>query len=598
MRRTWQIVKAVILVSTSSLILNACGGGGGGGSTTPAATTISGTAAAGAPIIGTVYLKDSKGVEKSVAVDATSNGKYSFDVTGMTPPFVMKAVGTVGSNQVTYCSAATTDDLGKNVNITPFTDLMIAGIAGQVASNYYSNGDPSKITTTALTTQVQALTNKLTPIMTSMGLGSSTDLLRDSFTPGASNLDKIMDIVKVSVDPATTAVTITNIIDNSTMTASSLTAMGSTMGGMTGTLTAPTTTQLTDIDMINQGVKSFVGQFATTMPSPTNTTLVGLLDATFMDDGRNRDNFLNEITTDTGILGMTAGPASFISMDSATNTAMVEFVITQPKMNNRTETIRWQFKKTNGTWYAMGNRRILSFDFAATAYNNQSWPVNNTSKYGTGLQFYIADDYNSSGVAKAVVTGPGLPTGGISLYNQQANTSSTAGAQFTIDQTGANMNNVEWLANDTAANDSTILSVFSGANDTNIPYTVTLFDALGAQMAQYTIKISKRPYTYAELATAPFATLTKPATYTELMNFQLNTAQTITWTMVAGTTADWINVNVSGAGVPTIRKSHKLLPGQTTVTDTVTGSFTPTSASIYLTVDDQYMRQLTTSVGF
>lgn len=604
MRKLWCLLKSTALLALTVLLVSACSGGGGGGS----GTTISGVAAAGAPIIGTVYIKDSKGAEKSVAVDATQNGQYSIDVSGMTPPFIMKAVGTVGSTQVTYCSAATTDDIGKNVNITPFTDLIVATIAGQIASNYYGGGDASKITTTALTTQVQALANQLTPVLQSVGLGSSTDLLRMSFTPGVSGLDKVMDIVKVSVNPTTTAVTITNIIDNSTVTAPSLTAMNTGgMGTMTGTLTAATVAQLSDIDQINAGIQSFVKTFATSIPtsgSAAYTAALNTLDPSFMDNGRNRDNFLNEVTSSGDILGVTAGPATFLgtTLDSNKNitAAVVEFVITMsPKFNSKTETIQWRFQKTSTGWYPLGNGRILDFDFGATAYKNQSSPATNPSKYGTGLQFYVSDDYNSSGVVKVVVTGPGLPLAGLALYNQQANTANPS-SRFTIDPTGANGNNVYWLAQDTSANDASILSAFSGANDSNIPYTVTLYDSLNAQKAQYTIKISKRPYTYGELTStttpAPFATLTAPAVYTDLASFKLNTAQTITWTMVAGTTADWINVNIFGAST-SVAYNKKLLPAQTTLTDTISGTFTPVAGNVYLTVNDQYMRMLSTAVG-
>lgn len=42
---------------------------------------VSGTAAVGAPIAGTVYVKDSQGTEVNVATDA--DGKFSIDVDGM-----------------------------------------------------------------------------------------------------------------------------------------------------------------------------------------------------------------------------------------------------------------------------------------------------------------------------------------------------------------------------------------------------------------------------------------------------------------------------------------------------------------------------------
>ena len=605
-----------LLIAAMSTLLSACGSSGGGTTTsstvTSTSTTISGTAAAGAAIIGTVYIKDSKGVEKSVAIPASSNGKFSIDVSGMTGPFLMKAVGTVGNTQVNYCSAATTDDLGKNVNITPFTDLMVASLAGQVAANYYSNGNPALITTAALTAQVQALTNKLAPVMTAMGLSASTDLLRASFTPGASALDSMMDVVKVSVDPTTTAVTITNIIDNSKMTATSLTAMnsGSMMGGMTGTLTAPTTTQLTDIQQINAGIQSFVKAFqGATMPSVTTLQNLNLLGSTFMDEGRNLSNFLNQMTSKSDPLGMSAGPATFVSttQDSSGNLtgAVVDFTVTLPKLNNQTQTIRWRFAKTNGVWQALGDGRIIKFDFHSTAYYAQS-VSNTTTPYGTGLEFYMSDDYNSSGVTSAVVTGPGLPSP-VTLYNVQSSTS-TSSRNFTLDQTGANSNDVVWLSQAASTTtDQGIMSAFSGANDSNIPYTVTLYKGT-TQLAQYTITITKRPFTYAELATAPFATFTNPATYTAMQQFSLTTANTITWTLASGTVSDWLNVGINGTDSATGATSsyqfnQQLLPGDTQFSGTISSgwslpsTFKATSGYVVLSVDDQYGRILNTQVG-
>jgi hypothetical protein len=151
MKQAWRHVKLSVLCTIAAVALVACGGGGG--SAPSSSTTLSGVAAGGAPLVGTVYIKDSKGVEKSTTIDLTANGAYTFDVAGLTPPFVLKAIGTVGNTQVTYCSVATAADVGGNINITPFTDLIVANIASQVAVNFYGNGDPAKITTTAIATQ-------------------------------------------------------------------------------------------------------------------------------------------------------------------------------------------------------------------------------------------------------------------------------------------------------------------------------------------------------------------------------------------------------------------------------------------------------------
>ena len=78
-------LSAIAIAVSSALLLSACGGGGGGSaSTATPSTLISGTAAAGSPIIGKVTIKDSLGAQKTV--DIAADGKYTVDVAGMTGP--------------------------------------------------------------------------------------------------------------------------------------------------------------------------------------------------------------------------------------------------------------------------------------------------------------------------------------------------------------------------------------------------------------------------------------------------------------------------------------------------------------------------------
>ncbi|WP_243688663.1 hypothetical protein [Geotalea toluenoxydans] len=163
MRKTWQVVKMFILAGASALILAACGGGGGG--TTPAATTISGTAAAGAPIIGSVTIKDSSTPAKTKTVTIAADGKYTVDVSDMTGPFMVRADGYVGGNEYHLYSAGTTADVGGTINVTPLTDLIVANIANTVASNYFESGNFSNLTATELKTESDALKAKLLPVL-------------------------------------------------------------------------------------------------------------------------------------------------------------------------------------------------------------------------------------------------------------------------------------------------------------------------------------------------------------------------------------------------------------------------------------------------
>src|SRR3990172_6339046 len=113
MKKIWKSFKATSLLAATVLLVSACGGGGGGGGGTAAtSSTLSGTAAAGAPIIGSVTIKDSTtptAQTKTVTIEA--NGKYTVDVTGLKAPYMVRADGYVGGNEYHLYSAGTSGDL-------------------------------------------------------------------------------------------------------------------------------------------------------------------------------------------------------------------------------------------------------------------------------------------------------------------------------------------------------------------------------------------------------------------------------------------------------------------------------------------------------
>ena len=215
-------MNSKILSVLSAAVLVACGGGGSGGSedlsvnppaNPPAVTTLSGTAAGGAPLVGTVTVKDSLGNTKVSMIEA--DGTYSVDVSGMTGPFMLRATGMVGGSAVTYYSAATNADLNKTVNVTPFTSMIISNIAARLAETYYNDGSfTAGITTQALDSAINSLQQKLAPALQALGLSASIDLLRASFTANHTGLDAALDLIKVSIDPVTNMATLTNALNN------------------------------------------------------------------------------------------------------------------------------------------------------------------------------------------------------------------------------------------------------------------------------------------------------------------------------------------------------------------------------------------------
>ena len=235
-------------------LLAGCGGGGGT-TTLTASTLVSGTAAAGAPIIGYVSVRDSSSKTQPVktGVAIAADGKYSVDVAGFTAPFAFLADGTVGGKRVQLYSAGLQADVGGTINITPFTDLMLRNIAGTITTTLVDAiaAKLPGLTAAQLDAKRVELTAQLTPILTAAGVNTSIDLLRATFNADSTGLDRVLDLVKVDTT-VPTAVTITNILDaNNKLTIN--TATGTLVGSAT-TVGAGgvTTAKTTPVDLINQ----------------------------------------------------------------------------------------------------------------------------------------------------------------------------------------------------------------------------------------------------------------------------------------------------------------------------------------------------------
>ncbi|ACM20006.1 hypothetical protein Geob_1648 [Geotalea daltonii FRC-32] len=577
MRKTWQIVKTLILIGTSALILAACGGGGGG-STTPAATTISGTAAAGAPIIGSVTIKDSKGATKTVQIAA--DGKYTVDVSDMTGPFMVRADGYVGGNEYHLYSAGTAADVGGTINVTPLTDLIVANIANTVAANYFESGNFSNLTATELKTESDALKAKLLPVLQAVGVSDSIDLLRSSFSTDHSGLDAALDIIKVeTTDTTTGAATITNLITKQAISSTTTAVLTDTTNVATG---------MTDIQKISAGFKQFSDLFATSLPSETNATLLGLFDsATFLDQGQNLASFLSEITTDKEMIGISFTNISIQSMDVAKGTATVAFtVLENGKVSLDAPVAFHMIKKADGKWYMQGDQYIVGIDIEPVA---EYHVTSTTPQIITGIRFNI-EDRGGLNITSAVVKGAGLPVDGVTLINN------VAYDQFQIQNPTQSYGNLYPLT------DADIAKIA----DTGEAYTVELYIGTNTTpAATYTEKLVKRPYLSTELTVDNFPKVTSP-TATELYALLGSSADindSVTWTLPSGLTNDWLSVWVGDNAGNTARFEAGLLPAETSrslVLSPVTSTgqrFTITWGNIWLGAYDSYGRQLGISMN-
>lgn len=545
-------VLAVLVLATTA----GCGGGGGGGSAsatppaTPPPTTLTGTAAAGAPIAGIVSVKDSLGAVRTVTI--APDGKYTLDVSGLTAPFMMRAEGTVGGRAYTLHSAAVTADVGGTVNITPLTDLIVANVASQIASTLYSSGSFSGLTPTALAQAETTLQTSLQPVLTALGLDASTDLLRAVFNANHTGQDALLDVLRVTVDPATTQATIQNLINNQIIMDDLASKAALTVADATGVVAG-----LTDIQQIVAQFDAWSALFATSLPSANNPALLALFDTTsFLSFGENLTDFLAGITSNPVLIGAKFTNVAVESI--TTSTAKARFVVQHS--GGRTDSLSFVVNKVGGIWKLAGDQRIVDLSVYAYATNKTAGIYN--PGISTGLWVVFNPGAVSPAMHYVVVTGPGLPTsgGGANGTSEGVLLVDYLNGNFTFAQGPYNGTSTPRLPDGSFINFSNQLPLSDasiGLIADNATYTVKVYadpnntpsnltdDSL---LATYAEVIGKRPYLSTELSAASFpAVSTTAAQVGTFANAGGNL--TVNWTLPAGLKSDEIDAFRFDAGV-------------------------------------------------
>jgi hypothetical protein len=200
-RKALSIILGITTVV--AMLMGGCGGGGSGSGTT--AKVVSGTASSGAAFSGSVALKDARGRQLSMN---TTTGAFSFEVTTLTAPFILKAG--------TLYSIATTEG---TTNINPFTSVIAKSAAGSSINidTVFANVSSNRSNLTSISTNIpQAITNfntsmnqkdgSGTSIYTKYGMASPPDFLNGKITID-QDVDKLFADINVTVTGSTVAVT-------------------------------------------------------------------------------------------------------------------------------------------------------------------------------------------------------------------------------------------------------------------------------------------------------------------------------------------------------------------------------------------------------
>lgn len=208
MKKQWGLILAV-LVAMMAMVMGGCGGGGESGGVV--SSTVSGVAAAGAPLVGTVKLKDSSSPAKELPGTINIDGSFSFNVDGLKPPFILKAQGTASGTNYTLYSFSSGPG---TANINPLANLAVANAAGgaDLAALYTTpSAATMQLIATNLAKAVTDIQTKLQPMLTLYN--ATANPISDSYVANHLGLDGVLDVIKVDIS-ATGTVTLTNKLTN------------------------------------------------------------------------------------------------------------------------------------------------------------------------------------------------------------------------------------------------------------------------------------------------------------------------------------------------------------------------------------------------
>ncbi|WP_341677748.1 hypothetical protein [Niveibacterium sp. SC-1] len=425
-------LRRFALLGITAAVLSACGGGGGSDSSTtpapaptptPSAKTISGSAAAGAPIVGTVTIKDANGTTRDVTIG--ENGKFTVDVSDLTAPFVFRATGIAAGTQWTVYSGASAADVDGTINITPLTDLIIANVAGKLAADYFNSGNFTSLSKTQLDTESAKLAERLRPILDALGVNAAVDLLRTPFTPLQDQLDKVLDIIHVSydsTDPAAIVATLTNIVTDEAITDSLATKAAEETNAPKMVTTSGVVDASGDIPAIRAALERYAALYATNVP--TAEQIKAKLTANFLQDDLGPDAFANaEVNDDFDNTGLRFTDVEIEHIDYTDPNAVIARVSFSARDKNGQITSRQQgfrLRRTaNGPWLLHGNRQCIEVSMHARMDRELSDSVlGGPAQMTSGIEFELFENTpgncdTATPVAYAMIQGPGLPPGGI-----------------------------------------------------------------------------------------------------------------------------------------------------------------------------------------
>ncbi len=416
------------------------------------------------------------------------DGSFSFEVTNLTAPFYLQAEGAVGGQSYKLHSYAASDG---TANINPLTDLAVAAAARvNDPAEVFSNPLTNPITSDSLAKAIADIQTMLQPLLTAYS--ASADFLSGDYKANHTGLDGMLDIVEVSINTANGEVVINDKIQNEQLAAMTTTTIVQPTDAISSTEATKSVNVTTDL----QEIASFLSMFATELnkgPILTIADLEPYYATDFgLDDGRNRTQSINETLENMSDCINCISSISGVAIKEKKDND--DYIITAvPHMSDGIIYTNMEWTVTNSeddTWKFKGNS--YKSDITEVAPHLGKYvDSNGSASFITGIRFDIEDPGNLD-LQSAIITGPGLPVGGIEMAKESTGI---------VGMDPVNWADYKWeFYHVYPLSDATIEAM----PEANLTYTIVIKDTTEADVETRTVTLPKRPFKLSEMTSDHF----------------------------------------------------------------------------------------------
>lgn len=361
---------------------------------------VAGVAASGLPVEGTVYLKDSNGTVRTAQID--SDGSFSIDVSDLTPPYLLRAEGRVGDKYITLYSASAGS--GDTANINPYSNLALSiAVGGLDLADVFSDpsGSENLLTEENITSAVGVVNNIFAGMFASMGI-TDFDPINGAYSADGSGMDGVLDNLSINVSGGNI-----NIINlNTGESVVSVSVTNASEASIPDDVAQQIASYVNTGSAVMGEVKAFLSGYyldnSGDIESYYSTSMTYL-------DGLPRESVIQNAQENSFDEAVSVDDVVILQRFSADS--LLAYYVVEREDGSRKQGYAW-LAKENGSWFFTGNGLMYSREIAPSAVYS---PASGEISSGVDMLF---SDTSGSYIQLFVVTGPGLPDGGLKYYNE------------------------------------------------------------------------------------------------------------------------------------------------------------------------------------